>query len=212
VNGPGPPPARFPKLTPKRLPAGTLWHRNHLAAYAADAFNPCEGEPGRFSPIRDAAGACIPSLYAADSAEAAAFETVFADLTPGAAVQTVRLAKVLARAASGLVTRRELALLPLFAPDLHALGLARAALIDTPKSAYAATARWAEALHRAAPGAQGLIWTSRRCDPAGCVLLFGDRVAREDLEVVETSRLDRDPALLLTLRDWGQRAGITIIS
>jgi hypothetical protein len=212
VNGPVPPPARWPKLTPKRLPAGTPLHRNHLARFDADTFNPCQGLPGRFSPIRDAAGACIPSLYAAETAEAAAFETVFSDLAPGAAFQTVRLDAVLARAGSALVTRRELALLPLFAPELHALGLARTALIDTPKSAYAETARWAEALHRAAPRADGLIWTSRRCDPAWCVLLFGDRVAREDLAIAESRRVGHDPALLLALREWGQRAGITIIS
>ncbi|MEH7845215.1 hypothetical protein [Rhizobium laguerreae] len=58
----------------------------------------------------------------------------------------------------------------------------------------------------------GLIWTSRQCDPEQCIILFEDRLAEDRLDVVQSIDAGADADLLLELRDYGRRAGITIIS
>ncbi len=45
----------------------------------------------------DANGICVPSLYAATSREAAAFESIFHDIAPTARFKTVRLSTVQSR-------------------------------------------------------------------------------------------------------------------
>ena len=83
-------------------------------------------------------------------------------------------------------------------------------LIDTPKSTYSQTVTWAQAIHVTHSDADGLAWTSRQCDPAICIVLFGDRVTEADLNVVRRSEAS-EPAVLLRLRGYGLRAGITIV-
>jgi hypothetical protein len=107
---------------------------------------------------------------------------------------------------------RDLVLAALFAPDLKAWRLQRKDLIDTPKSAYSQTVRWAQAIHRARAEVDGLIWTSRQCDPACCIVLFGDRIAETDFDVLDRRDVGRDAAVLLELRAYGRRAGIDIVS
>ncbi len=206
------PPVPFPAIDPHILPAGKPLHRTHIGHFRPAQFNPCLGQPTRFAPFTDAAGACVPTLYAATSREAAAFETIFHDIEPDAAFKTVRLDVVTARAVSRLAPLRDLRLAALFAPDLKAWGVRRTELIETPKSAYARTALWARALHRAHAGIDGLIWTSRQCDPERCVVLFGDRVNEAALEVLDRIDVAADAALLLELRGYGRRGGITIVS
>ncbi|MGO7259209.1 RES domain-containing protein, partial [Rhizobium brockwellii] len=67
----------------------------------------------------------------------------------------------------------------LFAPDLKAWKLSRTDLIETPKSTYGDTVLWAEAIHRARADIDGLIWTSRQCDPEQCMILFEDRMTED---------------------------------
>jgi hypothetical protein len=192
------------------LPAGTVLHRTHSSSFHAAGFNPCLGQPTRFAPFNDAKGSCVPALYAATSREAAAFESIFHDIEPGAPFKTVRLDVVESRAVSKIAARRDLRLAGLFAPDLKAWGLQRTDLIETPKSTYDQTVLWAQALHRAGPDIDGLIWTSRQCDPEKCVVLFEDRIAESLFDVIERIDVRSDAALLLELRGFGRRAGITI--
>lgn len=44
---------------------------------------------------------------------------------------------------------------------------------------------WAEAIHRARSDVDGLIWTSRQCDPDVFVMLFEDRVSESDFDVLD---------------------------
>lgn len=187
-------------------------HRNRARAVGPAQFNPGQGQPSRFSPFTDAAGACVPTLYAATSREAAAFETVFHDIEAEAAFKTVRLDVVQARAVSRIAPKRDLRLAGLFAPDLKAWNLRRTDLIDTPKSTYDQTVVWVQAIHRAHASIDGLIWTSRQCDPERCVVLFGDRISEGELDVLERLDVATDAALLLEMRGFGRRAGITIVS
>ncbi|MBB3457954.1 hypothetical protein FHT86_006279 [Rhizobium sp. BK313] len=70
---------------------------------------------------------------------------------------------------------------------------------------------WAQALHKAFPDIKGLIWTSRQCGPESCLVLFGDRVRESDFDVLDCIDVATNPNLLLELRGYGKRAGITII-
>ena len=152
----------------------------------------------------------MPSLYAATTEEAAAFESIFHDIEAAAIFKTQRLDVVSARSLSEVAPKRDLRLAALFEPDLRAWGLTRTALIDTPKSTYGQTAMWAQAIHAAHTDIDGLVWTSRQSDPAVCVVLFGDRVAEADLGVIRRFEAS-EPAVLLRLRGYGLRAGITIV-
>ncbi len=154
----------------------------------------------------------MPTLYAASSREAAAYESIFHDIEADAAFKTVRLDIVTSRSVSLIAPKRDLRVASLFTPDLKAWRLRRTDLIDTPKSTYDQTVFWAQAIHCAHAGADGLIWTSRQCDPERCVVLFGDRVAETDFDVLERLEVATDAALLLQLRGFGRRAGIDIVS
>nr|WP_156437105.1 RES domain-containing protein [Sinorhizobium sp. Sb3] len=74
------------------------------------------------------------------------------------------------------------------------------------------TVLWAQAIHGASADIDGLIWTSRQCDPDQCLILFEDRVAADELEIRDSLSVASNASLLLELRDYGQRAGITIVS
>ncbi len=190
----------------------TVLHRTHITDLRPAQFNPCMGQPTRFAPFNDATGACVSTLYAASSREAAAFESIFHDIEPTALFKTVRLDVVESRSVSTIAPKRDLLVARLFAPDLKAWGLKRDDLIETPKSTYGQTVLWAQAIHRAQPDLDGLTWTSRQCDPDQCVILFGDRVSEVDFEIRDCIDVSGDASLLLELRTFGQRAGITIIS
>jgi hypothetical protein len=212
ASGLPPPPIRFPAIQSYTLRVGTELHRTHAGGFRPAEFNPCRGQPMRFSPIEDEAGRCVPSLYDASSREAAAFESIFHDIDARAAFKTIRQDVVEIRAVSRITNKRALCLASLFTPDLKAWGLARSDLIDTSKFYYRQTAPWAAALHGANPDIEGLVWTSRQCDPDLSFLMFGDRVAESDFDIVERRDVGDDAALLLELRGFGKRAGITIVS
>lgn len=205
-----PPPEPFPALNRRPLPAGSEIHRIHDAAFAANGFNPGKGRPTRFAPLIGAGGTVIATAYAADGYECAAHETVFHEVQHDAPRKTIPLLAIEPLSHAVLRTRRELVLAGLFEPDLNAWGLTRGQLIDTFADAYADTARWALAIHEAWSDVDGLVWTSRRCDPQQAYLLFGDRVADADLEPVAETRIISSNDALAALRGFGARAGITI--
>lgn len=206
------PPSPFPHINRHIVKARTILHRTHARAFRPAQFNPCQGQPTRFAPFNDATGGCVPTLYAATNREAAAFESIFHDIEATAAFKTVRLDVVEARSVSQIAPRRDLQLASLFTPDLKAWSLQRTDLVDTPKSTYSQTVLWAQAIHDAQANIDGLIWTSRQCDPEQCVILFEDRISESEFDVMERLEVASDAALLLELRGYGRRAGIDIIS
>lgn len=104
--------------------------------------------------------------------------------------------------------RQNLRLASLRAPTLLKWKVASALVWGPPKQ-YRATVRWAKAIHDQFPDVQGLIWTSRRCDPHSAMLIFGDRTAQADLHVVGV-RDGRDSSFLRDVREAGEQAGIVI--
>ncbi len=201
------PPETLPPPSVSTLPARGRLHRVHLRRFAGNAFNPCRGGPTRFAPIRDAAGQCVPSLYAGSTLDAAVFETIFHDVPATARLKTVPLHAVEERVHSVLETRRDIRLAALRAPDLLRWGVNRRDLIESEASSYAGTAAWAAAIHRCFPDIDGLVWTSRQCDPDSAYLFFGDRVGASDFAAPETRR---GRAFVADVRTAGRRAGIAI--
>ena len=207
------PPADFQNPQTIELQAGEEIVRVHSDAFAANSFNPCGGSETRFAPIHNAEGECIASLYAASNLIAGIYETIFHDapVMPGPTSYSIPKQNIVDREYSVLTLERRLTLLSLRAPDLRNFGLKRLELIEAPAEFYEDTARWAKAFHEALPDIDGLVWTSRQCDPESCYLFFGDRVRSEDFEVAETHHvMDGDQHFLDQIRSAGMRAGIKI--
>lgn len=87
---------------------------------------------------------------------------------------------------STIAPRRDLTLIQLHGHGLSRLGVSRAELIETKAEQYGRTASWAASLHRRLGKADGLVWVSRKFDTSFALVLFGDRVARSDLEVIDS--------------------------
>jgi len=169
-----------------RWRSGNVLHRIQLEDYPGEVFNPGIRGNALFSPIKDAAGALIPTLYAGDSFECAAMETVFHDVPYVAGVKTYDKAKLTGQTYSQLQAAHDLFLADLSSKALRKLGVRRDQLIDTEKDQYPMTRRWAEAIHAQEPDIQGLCWTSRQDDSAKAVVLFGDRIPAGVLTPVST--------------------------
>ena len=204
------PPSPFPAFNTKPLKAGAQLFRFHDQSFDGAAYNPCMGGPTRFAPLSLATGECLPTLYAATSLEAAAWESLFHDVPHITGPKFVRLRKVTTKVLSVIELADDMVVAPLHAPDLNRLGLAKTDLVETAPSAYRDTARWAEAFHRADPTVGGLRWTSRRCDPELAFLFFEDRVPQSAWRVIERIEVSAAPDLLEEIRQIGRRAEITL--
>lgn len=204
------PPDPFPAINRQSLLKGSEFHRIHDVRYAATGFNPGRGRPTRFAPLIRADLSWIPTLYGAADYECAAHETVFHEIQHDSARKTIPFLALEPLSHAILRTRRELVLACLFEPDLNAWGLRRGELIDTLTNSYSTTALWALAIHDRWRDIDGLVWTSRRCDPKQAYLLFGDRVSETDIEIVSERRIVASNQALGGLRHFGARAGIAI--
>ena len=203
------PPENLANPNVVELAAKTILHRVHAPVFAGNDFNPCRGGLTRFAPIRNRNGRCVPSLYAGNSVESAINETIFHEAPLTSGLKTVPLSAVESRNHSTLQIKRNLRLAGLRAPDLAKWGLSRELLIGGPPSQYKRTALWAQAIHAKFGNIHGLIWTSNLCDPDDSLLLFGDRVSDQDIEIV-AERNGADGSFLLDVRNAGERAGIQI--
>ncbi|TXR47058.1 RES domain-containing protein [Phyllobacterium endophyticum] len=89
--------------------------------------------------------------------------------------------------------------------------LLRQQLCDTAAADYNSTARWSLVIHQSRPDAQGLIWTSKRCDPQQAVLLFGDRVAETDLNGMSNVPVYPDVGEMRQVASFAARVDITLV-
>ena len=203
------PPATLHSPNVVEVAAGESLHRVHDRKFDGNAFNPCRGGPTRFAPIRDVRDRCIPSLYAADTVEAAIYETILHDVPLGAARKSIPHAALRDRRHSTLMLGRTLRLASLRAPDLLKWGVRREALVASLPTQYKRTALWAKAVHDQFDEVDGLLWTSNLCDPDSAVLLFGDRVGAKDLTVTGL-REGSDGSFQHDVRKAAQRGNILI--
>jgi hypothetical protein len=171
-----PPPAGTLDITTVTLPAGQVLHRVHESRFDPLSFNPGFGR-ARFSPIRNASGTFIPTIYAGTTIPCALLESVFHDVPYAAGYKPFPRAKLRLQVHSELGTLAPLTLVDLGTIALRKLGIPRKQLIDTESSEYEVTQCWAAAFHAQEPAIQGIRWTSRQDDSATAVILFGDRIA-----------------------------------
>jgi hypothetical protein len=205
-----PPPAIFPAINRIKVAAATGLHRIHSCSFTGNSFNPCLGRPSRFAPLVRSDGTCIPTMYAATSLECAVHETLFHEIQHDAKYKSIGYHEMENLDYSIVQPRRDLVLASLFEPDLNRWGLTRRQLIDTFAADYEATAKWAIAMHDGFSDIDGLVWTSRRCDPERAYLLFGDRMPTHLLDTAHPARICETNALLVQIRSFADRANILI--
>lgn len=194
-------------------PRGQVIHRIHLDQYGSAAFNPGAKGDARFSPIRNRAGASIPTLYGGTSFDCAAMETVFHDVPFAPGLKTYDKSKLDGQIYAQLTPNQDLTLIDLSNTALRRLGLRRAELIDTEADTYPLTRAWAEAFHAQCPEAQGLTWISRQDDRAQALMLFGDRVPVGSLAPSGAGHnLLGTPSAYADLIALARRIGVLIVS
>lgn len=184
--------------------------RCHDVRFGASEFNPGVGK-GRFHPFRDLGGRPVPTLYAADSLDGALSETIFHDVPARGPEKTVRRLSLLSSVLSTLAAVRDLTLVRLHGYGLLKIGVSRSELIESRAVAYGRTVAWARALHACDHRIDGLVWVSRQHDDAYAMVLFGDRVDRQDLRVVEPPLPLYMGSGYQAVQSAAEKAGITVI-
>lgn len=163
-----PPPPRPFDADVEILPAGGLLYRVGSIHRPISAFNPGRGKPTRFAFFGDPP---VPVLYGADTEQAALAESLLHDVpASGGYVSWDDYSRVVM---GRLRIIGELRLASLRGLGLRRLGVQARQLTDTDATEYPRTVRWAQAAHDA--GFDGVAWTSRLCNDARAVVLFGDR-------------------------------------
>jgi len=112
---------------------------------------------------------------------------------------------------STLASSRTLRLASLHGNGLRRVGATRAQLIDSEADQYPALTAWGQALHDCQATPDGIIWRSRHYDDSYTFVLFGDRVRRPELEVVEAPLPLAIGRGLERVMELAEQANITII-
>ena len=196
---------------PVEWPKGKLIHRVHDATFAGASFNPCKGRPTRFAPIADARGACVPSLYGAESFDTAVFESVLRDITPKARVRRIYASHLKRLSYSVLAPVRKLVLVDLTVAGLHSVKVDLEELFGGAQRRYPKTARWAEAFFRQVPWAQGLRWMSKRNNTEQAVVLFGPRIPDGSLVPAADTLPMTHPLAYATVKRIATSVDVTVV-
>lgn len=170
--------------TPLRLSESEVLHHIYSTKYAPNSFNPGVGS-GRFHPFRDQDDALVPIFYAATSEEGSYCETLFRAVGDGGrSCRRVPGKRLATYSYVQLRSSVPLQLAHLSGNQLIRLGITRSGLLEPGALHYVATAAWAKAIHAAYPDLHGLAWVSRQHDASTCMVLFGDRVAADQLQPI----------------------------
>lgn len=191
---PDPSTMRVGKEAYATLPAATELHRIHPAVCKAEQFNSTAAGDARFSPIRDAEGAVIPTIYAAQTFACATCEIILRcpdtpPVDPRTGLPTFQIvypADFRAYSHSTVRTTAALRLVDLTNAGQRRIGVNHNVLLAGPRSTYPATRAWAEHIHAACPAAHGVYYSSVQYGPDYAIVLFGDRVGENALEPVST--------------------------
>ena len=192
----------------------SLFYRVHPAIYREAQFNPSPKGNARFSPLPDATGAIISTLYAGTTLDCALMETVFHNVPAIPGPKSVSQADSIdGKVSSALQLTTSLTLIDLRTIALKKMGTDRLHLIDTESILYPASRQWASRLYTEFPKAQGMFWTSRQDDSATSFVLFGSRIPTGVLTVAQaaTSLTLPDNSPRLDVIDLAQRLGVDIV-
>ncbi|MDE8654266.1 RES family NAD+ phosphorylase [Novosphingobium album (ex Liu et al. 2023)] len=162
-------------------PKARVIHRIHQDQFRSDEFNPGPKGNARFSPICDAKGNAIPTIYGGETFDCAAMESVFHDVPFVPGLKSLAKRKLKKHHYSKVLSTTNLMLVDLSATALRNLGIKRGELIESEKDIYPQTRKWAEAIHAQCADVQGLCWVSRQDDRSLAIVLFGDRVGKPPL-------------------------------
>lgn len=156
----------------------------------------------------------VPTLYGASSLDGSLAESVFHDVPIRESKGRREIDRLDLRPmlVSTIAARRELTLIQLHGHGLMRLKVSRTELIDSETRQYSRTVAWGAALHAAVKGADGLIWVSRKLDTSFSLVLFGDRVRRSDLVVIEPPVPLFLGAGYAEVQRVAELAGITVLS
>ena len=195
--------------------AGTRWFRIVGAKNPTQAErfvctpNPTRSE-ARFSPIFDAAGAVIPSAYAAATARIALWEVVLRDARHKG-VKNVPHSALAGRYLFEVQLLDSAVFVNLERPVIQQLALPGERAPDlTPvwPSGYKVTGQWAQMLHEEAAGAQGLFYESHQV-PGQCFVLYQAHSA-DVFAVVDALGPMSQGKPRRWLIEEAQKAGITV--
>ncbi len=155
------------------LDVSTRLYRVHRNRHHGAEFNPGVGSPSRFAFVVGKGGRKVPSLYAAQSQDAAVAETILHDIpVSGGIIPHDKYAPVVM---SRLSVIKSLRLAVFHGLGLRQLGVTAQELSDSSASTYPMTLPWAQAAYDS--GLAGCVWMSRLCNNAKAYVLFGDRCA-----------------------------------
>lgn len=200
------------RLSYLSIATDTLLHRIHHGNFGATQFNDTTRGDARFSPIKDANGAVIPTLYAGETFECAAMETVFHEVPFEPGLKSQQQSLMEGNLYSQLRVCDDLRLIDLSSKALRQLGVQRRHLIDTDSEDYPYTRQWAQIIHAQAPDIQGLQWVSRQDDKAFAIVLFGDRINPASLVLQEDGRsLLADPHTFEAILELAQKIGVELL-
>lgn len=192
------------------ISAGECIYRCHRLDFAGTRFNPGIGMATRFTPLISPEGKNIPTLYAAQSFDAAVYETLFRH--ESSSLFRVQIDRVMEVGVSKILVRRELPLIQLFTPDLRKWNIGESELFSPCKESYEACRVLAANIWRDNPSACGIVWSSRQDSKSNAYLLFGGRCGESDLHVQQTlsANSEERAKYLSQIRNAARRAGIRI--
>jgi hypothetical protein len=207
------------------LASGTVLVRCHKNGFPSNSFNPNTGkhievpeEGARFNPFPGAPADNIPTLYAADTLEAAALESIFHNV-PHIPSPTYSKMQLVEWNYSELEVRRDLVLLELVNPRLRQLkvpgrddSITEGELIHTPAPEYPRTRTWAKELHGVIPPLDGFACRPRLAGTGTSYVFFGDRFKNGDLEIRSAAVPVADGPGFAEIQAIAKRAHIKIVS
>lgn len=173
--------------------AGLALHRVHWIGREATEYNPIAASNpyagGRFdSPTGD-----YSYLYAGSSQQCAVAETFLRD-TPldelvAGTPRSIQDQTLEERALTRLHIARDLAVVRLVGPGLHAVGQPDGWLTTCDSLEYAHTRAWAVRIRQWVPGAVGFAWRARHDNDQIAYVFFGDRMTGDALQAQQRCNL-----------------------
>ncbi|WP_455424472.1 RES family NAD+ phosphorylase [Dryocola sp. LX212] len=186
--------------------AGTQIYRIHSKQFTAAQFNPGAGN-ARFSPLRNG----VSTLYGGVSTGVALMETLFHDLPVHTDGVSFDLRRAENAVHSVLAPVSDLMLADLNPRTLRKIGVTRAELLDSSASQYPLTREYALAIYEAHPELHGLQWSSRQ-HGGFAIMLFGDRVKHDLLQVLVESELLLESEMLMDiLEEEADQLGLILL-
>jgi len=162
-----------------------LWWRIYSSDFNPNEFNRSKNGNARFSPIFDATGEVIPTLYIASTPAIALMETVLHDipLPSSGYILTMPSIENDSRRVACLVNTEPLTVADFSALGLRRIGLKKANIIESEKTHYPLSRALAEQIYQTMPTVQGIQWTSRQDDSGTVLVIFESRVKKSTLSI-----------------------------